>query len=502
MAVIVSHRCDCIVICINCLGTVVTRTRYFAARAKAAKEEEDSLSIQNNRHTVLERYNTNSLKNFKSSSFGLNTARSGWKMTGSLKGGAPPDKSQDENEFESDTESKPQPGPSTNKGKSIKGKSLGKRSIIPLSDHEDSSGDECVRRRKARDDRRKLMITSSKKDVFKPNEDDLKFLSEFVLFTTKNSSKYKQHKNAIPAEVLDKLKQGEVLTGKNKMYQSNTSRLYRDALIRFRAIYQDNLQQTAPELLEGGVLRFSNFLDFGSSHWVKPNFNIVDVIDNSNAGPGIKLQMVMAYKILLNILQQKVNSESGKQTFLLNIPVDDNLTGFALKKAQYEASEKADEKCKNLANLIEKVLTQIKQSGFAKELTGEIEEKHAMKENFEQNVLGHNLPDPSKCITTYMESDDVKKIKEELSSIYHNREKPVTSTLLYKFTHHILISLYGKAGYRTEALLNMTQKDYIARKQNDSIKSKEAVLRDLQLLEWTLSTQDGTYLHHSISASF
>ena len=143
MAVIVSHRCDCIVICINCLGTVVTRTRYFAARAKAAKEEEDSLSTQNNRHTMLE--------------------RSGWKMTGSLKGGAPPDKSQDENEFESDTESKPQPGPSTNKGKSIKGKSLGKRSIIPLSDHEDSSGDECVRRRKARDDRRKLMITCSKK---------------------------------------------------------------------------------------------------------------------------------------------------------------------------------------------------------------------------------------------------------------------------------------------------------------------------------------------------
>ena len=142
---------------------------------------------------------------------------------------------------------------------------------------------------------------------------------------------------------------------------------------------------------------------------MKFSFNIVDVIDHSNAAPGTKMQMVMAYNILLNILQQKVNSESGKQTFLLNIPVDDNLTGFALKKAQYEASEKADEKCKNLAKLIEKVLTQIKQSGFAKELMGDIEEKHAMK---------------------------VKKIKEELSSIYHNREKPVTSILLYKFTHH------------------------------------------------------------------
>ena len=122
----------------------MTRTRYFAARAKAAKEEEDSLSTQNNRHTVLER-----------------SARSGWKTTGSLEGGAPPDKSQDENEFESDTESKPQPGPSTNKGKSIKGKALGKKSIIPLSDHEYSSGNECVHIKKERDDKRKLMITGS-----------------------------------------------------------------------------------------------------------------------------------------------------------------------------------------------------------------------------------------------------------------------------------------------------------------------------------------------------
>ena len=69
------------------------RERYFAARAKAIKEEEEYQSTQNNRHTM----------------------RSGWKKTGSLKGGAPPDKPQDvdnkEEEFESDTESKSQTGP-------------------------------------------------------------------------------------------------------------------------------------------------------------------------------------------------------------------------------------------------------------------------------------------------------------------------------------------------------------------------------------------------------
>ena len=78
MAVLVSHLCDCIVFCISCLGTVVRRERYFAARAKAAKEEEEYQSTQNNRHTMLER-----------------SMRSGWNVTGGLKGGAPPDRHED-----------------------------------------------------------------------------------------------------------------------------------------------------------------------------------------------------------------------------------------------------------------------------------------------------------------------------------------------------------------------------------------------------------------------
>lgn len=450
MAVLVSHRCDCIVICISCLGTVVRRERYFAARAKAIKEEEEYQSTQNNRHTM----------------------RSGWKKTGSLKGGAPPDKPQyvdnKEEEFESDTESKSQTGPSRSKGKSIREKGQGKRSIVPVSDHEDSSDEERCRRRKVRDDRRQLMITSSKKEVFQPNEEDLSILRDFVFFTTQNSSKYKNHKHSVPSDVLVKLKRGDILTGKEKMYQSNTCRIYRDALLKFREMLQDNLNQTAPQFLEGGVLHFSNFTDFGSSHWVKPNFNIVDVIEKSNASALSKIHMVRAYNSLLKILEKKVNSENGKQTLLSNIPVDNNLTGFALQKAKYEANKEAEEKCENITKLIGKVLNQIKQSGFAKDLTEDVEEKHAMKANFEQNVLGHNLPEANKCIKTYMESDDVKKTEEELSSVYHDREKQVTSTQLYKFTHHILISLYGKAGYRTEALLNMTQRDYITRKPNNS----------------------------------
>ena len=164
--------------------------------------------------------------------------------------------------------------------------------------------------------------------------------------------------------------------------------------------------------------------------------------------------MVWAYRNLLLMLQKKVNSESARQTFLSNIPVDDNLTGFALKNAQFEASEKANNKCENLAKLLDNVLNQMKQSSFVRELTDDVGEKHAVKKNFEENILGHHLPEADRVITTYMGCEYVKKTEEELRCTYRDRDGLVTNTQLYKFTHHILISLYGKAGYRTEALLN------------------------------------------------
>ena len=150
------------------------------------------------------------------------------------------------------------------------------------------------------------MMSVSKKDKFKPNDEVVSFLCQFVWFTTQNSNKYKKHKNSISFDVLDKLKRGEILTGKHQMYQSNTCRLYRDALIQLRSILQDDLNQTAPRFLEGGVLHYSNFLDFGSIHWVKPNINVLDVIHNSNRGATLKGHMVWAYRNLLLMLQKKL----------------------------------------------------------------------------------------------------------------------------------------------------------------------------------------------------
>ena len=86
----------------------------------------------------------------------------------------------------------------------------------------------------------------------------------------------------------------------------------------------------------------------------------------------------------------------------------------------------------------------------------------------EENILGHHLPEADRVITTYMGCEYVKKTEEELRCTYRDRDGLVTNTQMYKFTHHILISLYGKAGYRTGAHLNMTQSDYITGKPNES----------------------------------
>ena len=51
----------------------------------------------------------------------------------------------------------------------------------------------------------------------------------------------------------------------------------------------------------------------------------------------------------------------------------------------------------------------MKQSSFVKELTDDVGEKHAVKKNFEENILGHHLPEANRVITTYMGCEYVKK---------------------------------------------------------------------------------------------
>ena len=344
--------------------------------------------------------------------------------------------------------------PTVRKGLSIKKKKIIGSKIPEMLTELVDSADEEPLRKEIRDDRRKMMEEMLRKgsnnDVYEPDEEDLQFEKQLLIIPIqKGSAKYLSKKMKIPPEKRSLMEEGTILTGGDKIYQTQRAKNLRNVFRRLLGSIQSQQNKLFEGKLPNGRMKYRYLVAFGKSEWVQLSQNILDLIEGFVAN-STKRKMFCAVKIVLMEIYKLANSDDGLCRFMRAIEENKENLDNVMKVAKQERKEFVDE--------VDRTLKTLAMTKFHTKCTMDQEMNTEIVREGREKFESAQIPDPQDVVHKYLESDYVRNLEKMIFDLTSRNEK-ASPEFIKECTDHMLLRLALKGGNRSDLFSNLKLSD-------------------------------------------